>query len=85
MNNIKAKISMENNEGRLVGSSEGDGPKWLWTIDYDKCTVCGECVDACMRGLLKVEKKRIVITTQADCNWCGACGRVCASHAIELT
>ena len=46
---------MKNNEGKTI--SEGDGPKTMWTIDYKKCNVCGECVDACKIGLLSIKKK----------------------------
>lgn len=76
---------MKNNEGKTVGQSEQDDPKTLWTIDRSKCNVCGECVDACKRGLLKVVEKRIIMTSQIDCNWCGDCANACASDAIELT
>lgn len=76
---------MKNNEGKTVKYTEGDGPKTMWTIDYKKCTVCGECVDACKRGILRIEDKRVIITRQTDCNWCGDCADACASDAIELT
>lgn len=76
---------MESNERKILGQTEQDIPKTLWTIDRSKCTVCGECVDACKRGLLKVEEKYIIITSQIDCNWCGNCANACASDAIVLT
>lgn len=76
---------MKNNEGKIMNVTEGDGPKFMWTIDYKKCTVCGECVDACLRGILSVKDKRIVITSQTDCNWCGDCASACASDTIVLT
>lgn len=75
---------MKNNEEKTVESSEM-GPKMKWTIDYSKCNVCGECIDACKRGLLKIKDKRIIIINQYDCNWCGDCASVCASDAIDLT
>lgn len=76
---------MENKEGKTIVQTYDEMPKTLWTIDYKKCTVCGECVDACMRGLLKVKEKRIIMTSQIDCNWCGDCSDICASRAIVLT
>lgn len=76
---------MKNNEGKTIGQPEQDMPKTLWTIDYSKCTVCGECVDACKVRLLKIVDKRIVITSQINCNWCGDCADACASDAIVLT
>lgn len=74
---------MKSNEGKTV--SEGNGPITMWTIDYEKCNVCGECVDACKSGLLKVKDKRIIITSQPECDWCGDCADACASDAIVLT
>lgn len=76
---------MENNEEKKVKQHEGNRPVDKWIIDHKKCTVCGECVDACKRGLLVVKEKRIEITNQWDCNWCGDCSSACASDAIELT
>lgn len=76
---------MENNEGKILEQTEQDIPKTLWTIDDSKCNVCGECVDACLRGILKVKDKRIIITSQLSCNWCGDCANACASDAIVLT
>ena len=60
-------------------------PVGRWIIYIDKCTGCGECVDACKVRLLKIVDKRIVITSQTTCNWCGDCADACASDAIVLT
>lgn len=76
---------MENNERKTINQIGSDDPQTLWTINYKKCTVCGECVDACLRSLLKIMKNKIVITSQTDCNWCGDCANACASDAIVLT
>lgn len=75
---------MKNNEGKIKESSEGI-PKTQWTIDHKKCTVCGECVDACKIRLLEIKNKRIIIIDQFSCNWCGDCADACASEAIVLT
>lgn len=74
---------MESNKGKTL--DEGDGPIMKWIIDYKKCNVCGECVDACLRGLLDIKDKKIIIINQYDCNWCGDCANACASDAIEFT
>nr|WP_129733614.1 4Fe-4S dicluster domain-containing protein [Parabacteroides goldsteinii] len=76
---------MENKEGKTVVLTDGEMPKTLWTIDYKKCTVCGECIDACLLKLLTIKNKKIVITSQTECSWCGDCTSVCASRAIVLT
>ena len=43
----------ENLDGRNLGS----GPVGRWIIYIDKCTGCGECVDACSLGLLYIVRE----------------------------
>lgn len=75
---------MENNEVKMVSSSI-EIPKTKWTIDQAKCTTCCECIDACMLGLLKYERKVIVIEHENLCTQCGDCAAVCGYRAIVLT
>lgn len=75
---------MKNNEGKITESSK-DIPKTQWTIDYKKCTVCGECIYACKLRLLDIKDKRIIIIDQFSCDWCGDCSSACAYEAIVLT
>lgn len=76
---------MENNKKKTNEVKGGDDPKTLWTIDRKKCTVCGECVDACLLGLLDIKDDQIVLSSQYSCKWCGDCANACASDAIVLT
>lgn len=76
---------MENNQKKTIEVDGGDDPKTLWTIDRKKCTVCGECVDACLLGLLDIKDDQIVLSSQYSCKWCGDCANACASDAIVLT
>lgn len=77
---------MENNENKLIETQDGgSGQPGRWKIDHTKCTGCEECVYACMRRLLKLVDKRIVILEETDCNQCGDCSRACISRAIILT
>ena len=73
---------MKNNEGKTI--SEGDGPKTMWTIDYKKCNVCGECVDACSLDLLYIENEKVKMTEERYCSQCEDCARVCAFRAITF-
>ena len=75
---------MKNNEGKIKESSE-DTPITQWTIDRKKCTVCGECIDACKLRLLDVKNKKIIIIDQFSCDWGGDCASACAYDAIVLT
>lgn len=53
-----------------------------WTIDYGRCVVCGECVDACRKRLIKIKDKIIVMDDSGGCNQCGDCSAACGYHAI---
>lgn len=70
-------------------NNEGNGskcrPVGRWTIEIKKCTGCGDCVDVCIRHLLKIENRRVNIINETLCNQCGDCERACAYYAIELT
>lgn len=56
-----------------------------WTISYNKCNGCGDCVDACSHLILKMEQRKVVITDETRCNQCGDCVRACIFNAIVLT
>lgn len=54
---------------------------WV-TIDYEKCTICGTCIEACGR-CFTMEGDRV--TAHADekcCSICGRCIAVCPTDAI---
>ena len=53
------------------------------SIDYEKCTGCLKCHDACMFDAIVVEgaKPRII---EEYCEGCGACRLVCSAKAIEI-
>jgi NAD-dependent dihydropyrimidine dehydrogenase PreA subunit len=52
------------------------------TIDEEKCTACGSCVDACPVEALKIDKKAKVDTE--NCIDCGTCVDECPEEAITL-
>ena len=75
---------MENNETKPTEASEKK-PLTRWTINRDLCTGCGECVDACLRSLLVIEKRKVVMTNEKLCSQCGDCMMACTTRAIVLT
>src|SRR5512146_2522232 len=48
----------------------------------EKCIACGQCVDACPFGLLRLEGETLV--TDEGCTLCGACVEVCEAKALAL-
>ena len=48
----------------------------------DKCIACGECVEACPFGVLRLEGETLVIGD--GCNLCGACVEVCEVEALAV-
>lgn len=56
------------------------------TIDEDKCTVCGLCVQVCRGAPLFIEENRVKVdqTRLFGCIACGQCAAVCPTGAIGV-
>jgi caffeyl-CoA reductase-Etf complex subunit CarE len=48
----------------------------------DRCIACGQCVEVCPFGVLRLEGESLVIGE--GCNLCGACVEVCEVEALAL-
>jgi electron transfer flavoprotein alpha subunit len=48
----------------------------------DRCIACGQCVEVCPFGVLRLEGEELVIGE--GCNLCGACVEVCEVEALAL-
>lgn len=59
-------------------TSNSDFPLKIIT---EKCTLCGECIDACPVGALKEEEGKIVID-ESLCTLCNVCVSICEENAI---
>jgi heterodisulfide reductase subunit A-like polyferredoxin len=51
-------------------------------VDSGSCTLCGSCVDACVRGVISL-LGTVVIDTQR-CRGCGDCVEACPQGVLEL-
>ncbi|MFH1135933.1 MAG: electron transfer flavoprotein subunit alpha [Pseudomonadota bacterium] len=51
-------------------------------IDFDQCTGCGACADACPFGAIELDNDRPVVGD--GCTLCGACADACPVGAISL-
>ena len=48
----------------------------------DRCIACGQCVEVCPFGVLRLEDESLVIGE--GCNLCGACTEVCEMEALVI-
>jgi len=54
------------------------------SIDPNRCSGCGICVDTCAYGAIDLDDdKRIAIVNEAICKGCGACAAACPSGAAK--
>ena len=54
----------------------------LPTIDYERCTACGECVTACIYGALAMKDQRPIFSVLENCTYCSDCEAICPAAAI---
>jgi DNA-directed RNA polymerase subunit D len=48
------------------------------------CTGCGDCVNACPRGVLDLSDGRVKVVDSLNCSMCKECMKVCDNDAIEV-
>ena len=55
-------------------------------IDYELCTSCKTCVDACFVDVIRwdEEQERPIGAYPEDCVWCLACEEACPAQCIEV-
>lgn len=61
---------------------------WHPTIDYEKCTTCGKCVNYCHMCVFtieeKAEKRRTIVQNPNGCVvTCTGCDSICPAGAIR--
>lgn len=56
----------------------------LPSINMERCTGCGTCVDFCPTRAVELIEARPIIVRPADCAYCGLCEETCPQGAIEL-
>lgn len=59
--------------------------KWsIPTINMERCTGCGQCVEYCPTGAVTLIEHKPVIHKPHLCAYCGLCEDSCPEDAIEL-
>jgi len=53
-------------------------------VDAERCTACGECVDACPRELLVLENGSVEVRDIESCSLCRACAQACEEEALSV-
>ena len=56
----------------------------LLRIDYEKCTSCGKCVEACKTGALEFFEDAVIVADPNRCMSCMECERNCPVGAIHV-
>ena len=52
-------------------------------IDYDQCTLCGNCFDACRFDAIKLAVDKYIID-EINCEGCSLCSHLCPENAIKM-
>lgn len=55
------------------------------TIDEEKCTGDGECVNICPAAVLELEGDKAKVVNADECLGCKSCEAVCPTGAITVT
>ena len=53
-------------------------------VDAEKCSACGECVEACPLEAISVPEN-VAVVDEGTCGDCGACVEVCPTQAIAVS
>jgi len=54
------------------------------TLDTERCTGCGRCLEVCPRGVFIKDSRKVTIDDRDRCIECGACVMNCAFGALSV-
>ncbi len=54
-------------------------------VDEERCTACAECVKACPRDVLVIDKGKLKVVDVNACTLCGECVKACPEEPAALT
>jgi Nif-specific ferredoxin III len=67
-------------------------PKFVTSVDHERCIGCGRCIKICAHGVLAPKevdeeesaKMFAAVESPDDCIGCEACGRTCKKNAFTF-
>lgn len=57
---------------------------WKVSIDRNKCTNCGECVESCPGKVYDMLKGKIEVINEDECHGCHTCEATCPKEACFI-
>lgn len=54
------------------------------SIDTERCTGCGNCVDVCPHAVICMNQNKAFIADKDACMECGACRQNCPAEAVSV-
>ncbi len=57
---------------------------WKITVEDDKCTGCGECVESCPGEVYELKGNKAVVVNLDECHGCHTCEAVCDDDACHV-
>ena len=57
---------------------------WNVLVDQEKCTGCGECIEACPGEVYELADGKAVAANTDECHGCHTCEDVCPADAITI-
>jgi len=73
---LKRRIAPEKNLEETMG--------WTVTVDAEKCTGCGECVDVCPVEVYELQDGKSAAVNEEECLGCESCVEVCETNALTV-
>lgn len=82
---IRTTVFLKGCPLRCIWCCNPEGQSFLpeLRVIYEDCSGCGECVEACAAGALRMDGGALCVD-RAKCNACGACIGRCTAGALEI-
>lgn len=58
--------------------------KWIITVQQERCTGCGECIDGCPGDVFELRDMCSCPVRMEECHGCHMCEDVCEEEAVHV-